>query len=77
MRITRQNLLATFIDEVAKPEQVFVSNRNQVSTGRLDRRSGTDRFRPVDPRIQPNPYVTRILGKIKCIFGTYAGLGRL
>ena len=29
MRITRQNLLATFIDEVAKPEQVFVSNQNQ------------------------------------------------
>ena len=25
LRITRQNLLATFIDEVAKPEQVFVS----------------------------------------------------
>ena len=28
LRITRQNLLATFIDEVAKPEQVFVSNKN-------------------------------------------------
>ena len=29
LRITRQNLLATFIDEVAKPEQVFVSDKNQ------------------------------------------------
>ena len=29
LRITRQNLLATFIDEVAKPEQVFVSSQNQ------------------------------------------------
>ena len=58
LRITRQNLLATFIDEVAKPEQIFVSNKNQTKPIN----------RPILPKFQEklNAYLELMLGLADC-----------